>query len=120
MKGLKPAAIIIVALALCGAATVEESSAVTITSPTEGSKVGLTGIKLVYEVAPGPKHDHVHIYVDGDPVGPERPLKGTYTVDKLIAGTHTFCVRVVDKGHTPVGQEKCVRAQAGNVPPMGY
>jgi hypothetical protein len=118
MKALKFAAIA-AALGFCGAAYSVDGS-VTITSPAEGAKVGLGGVKIDYDVAPGPKGDHVHVYVDGEEAGLVRQLKGSYTVDKLTAGKHTLCIRVVDKGHTPVGLEKCVQVVAGNVPAMGY
>ncbi len=112
-------AAIIVALGFASGAYAEEGS-VTISSPAEGAKVGLNGIKLVYDVAPGPKGDHVHIYIDGEQTALLRQLKGSYTVDKLVAGKHWLCVRVIDKGNTPVGLEKCVGILAGTVPPMGY
>jgi hypothetical protein len=118
MKGLKCAAIV-AAVGFCGAAYCADGS-VTISSPAEGAKVGLSGIKLDYDVVPGPKGDHVHVYVDGEEASLLRQLKGSYTVEKLTAGKHTLCVRVVDKGHTPVGLEKCVQVVAGNVPAMGY
>jgi len=119
MNILKPAALI-VALGLCSAAWPDEGS-VTITSPVEGAKVGLTGIKVTYEVVPGPKGEHVHVYLDGEQVGLLHQLKGSYTVERqLNAGKHWVCVRVVDKNHTPVGLEKCVTLNAGNVPAMGY
>ena len=121
MKVIKRAA---VALALCTAVLCAvaqaEDNPVAISSPADGSKVALTGIKLVYDVTPTPKAEHVHIYVDGEQASQQHQLKGSYTIDKLNAGKHTLCVRVVDKGHTPIGQEGCVRVTAGNVPPMGY
>jgi len=112
-------AAIIVALGLCGVAY-SEGGAVNISSPAEGAKVALNGIKLVYDVAPGTKGDHVHIYVDGEQTAQLHQLKGSYTVDKLTAGKHWLCVRVVDKANAPVGLEQCVGVLAGNVPPMGY
>ena len=121
MKVIKPAAIALAVstLALCAAAQADDA-AVAISSPADGSKVGLTGIKLVYDVTPTPKAEHVHIYVDGEQASQQHQLKGSYTIDKLTAGKHTLCVRVVDKGHTPIGLEHCVQVNAGNVPPMGY
>ena len=112
-------ALIIVALGLSGAAFSDEG-VVTISSPAEGAKVGLSGIKVAFEVAQAPKADHVHVFVDGEQVAELRQLKASYTVDKLTAGRHWVCFRVVDKGHTPVGAEKCVTLNAGNVPPMVY
>ena len=134
MSSLKSAAIIIVALGLTGAAYSDEKKAdekkadgkkdekslVTISSPTEGQKLPNNSTKLVYEVAPGSKGEHVHIFIDGDEVARIHEMKGSYSVDKLTTGKHWLCVRVVDKAHTPVGQEKCVGVVAGNIPPMGY
>jgi hypothetical protein len=127
MEFLKLAAIV-VALALCGSAysattmatTTTDEPGVAITSPAEGAKVGLAPVKLTYESAPNPKGDHVHIFVDGERTATVRQLKGSFTVDKLAIGKHWLCVRVVDKGNTPVGQEKCVGVIAGDIPPMGY
>jgi hypothetical protein len=125
-------AVIIVALGLSSAAfseqapmtspaeSAKEAGLVTITSPAEGAKVGLSGIKVAFEVTQAPKGDHVHVFVDGEQVAELRQLKASYTVDKLTAGRHWVCFRVVDKGHTPVGAEKCVTLNAGNVPPMVY
>ena len=127
MKGLKSAAVI-VALGLTGASysdekkdeKKDEKSLVTISSPTEGAKLSGNSTKIVYEVALGSKGEHVHVYIDGEEVARLHQLKGTYSVDKLSVGKHWLCIRVVDKGHTPVGQEKCVGVVAGNIPPMGY
>ena len=119
MNGLKSVAVI-VALAMTAVARSDEGT-VTISSPADKSKLSGTSTKIVFDVAPGPsKGDHVHVYVDGDEVAVLRQLKGSYPVDKLAIGKHWLCVRVVDKGNTPVGLEKCVEVTAGNIPPMGY
>lgn len=110
MNVLKSAAIV-VALGLPGL-TFADTGSVTISSPSEGAKVGLTGTKLVYDVVPGPMGDHVHVYVDGEQAALLRQLKGSYTLDKMSAGEHTVCIKVVDKGHTPTGTEKCVKVTA--------
>jgi len=116
-------AAIVVALGLTGLAySAEEPSAgvVTISSPVDGSKLPGSSAKIVFDVSAAPKGEHVHVYVDGDEVGRLHELKGSYTVDKLAVGKHWLCVRVVDKGHTPIGAEKCVGVTVGNIPPMGY
>jgi len=119
MNGLKSTAVI-VALGLAGAAYSDEGS-VTISSPTEGAKLPNNSTKIVYEVVQGPKKgEHVHVFIDGEEVARLHQLKGSYAVDKLSTGKHWLCIRVVDKGHTPVGVEKCVGVVAGNIPPMGY
>jgi len=88
-------------------------ASVTISSPADGAKVGTSGIAVAYEVVPGPKGDHVHLYVDDQEAKVLRQLKGTYTIDSLKAGMHTLCIKVVDKSHTPIGVEKCVKVTAG-------
>jgi hypothetical protein len=122
MNGVKAAAIaawIVGGFGLTGPAYSDEGS-VTISSPADGSKLTGSSAKIVFDVAPGSKGEHVHVYVDGEEVGRLHQLKGSYTVDKLSVGKHWLCIRVVDKGHTPVGLEKCVSVIAGNIPPMGY
>ncbi len=88
-------------------------ASVTISSPADGAKVGTSGIAVAYEVVTGPKGDHVHFYVDDQEVKVLRQLKGTYTVDSLKAGMHTLCIKIVDKSHTPIGGEKCIKVTAG-------
>jgi hypothetical protein len=36
-------------------------------------------------------------------------LKGSYALETLAPGKHDICVKVVDKGHTPIGVEQCVK-----------
>lgn len=109
---LLTSAVLVCSIGFAGAALAEDAS-VTISSPASGAKVGTSGVKVNYSVVPGPKGDHVHFYVDGDEVAILRQLKGTYTVDTLKAGNHDLCIKVVDKSHTPIGVEKCVKVTAG-------
>ena len=105
------------------AADLVNERSVTITSPINKSKISGTSTKIVFDVAPVPpvpKADHVHVFVDGERVAQMRTLKGSHEVDKLAVGRHWLCVRVVDKTETPVGLEKCVEVNVGNVPEMGY
>jgi hypothetical protein len=128
MNGLKSAAIVVVAFVVMAfdltgpVFSAEEASpaAVTISSPVDGSKLAGSSAKINYDVTAAPKAEHVHVFVDGEEVARLHQLKGSYSVDKLSVGKHWLCVRVVDKGHTPVGAEKCVGVTVGNIPPMGY
>ena len=104
--------LLIGALGISGAVLAEDAS-VTISSPANGAKVGTSGINVAYDVVTGPKGDHVHFYVDDKEVKVLRQLKGTYTVDSLKAGEHTLCIKIVDKGHTPIGVQKCIKVTAG-------
>lgn len=83
---------------------------VEITSPAGGASLdALDENRLVYEVEPGPRGDHVHVYVDGKEVGILRKLKGSYLLESLTPGNRSLCVKVVNKAHVPIGIEKCVR-----------
>ena len=83
---------------------------VTITSPAAGASLdAMDENKLVYEVDPGPRGDHVHVYVDGKEVGILRKLKGSYLLETPSAGRHGICIKVVNKAHVPVGIEKCIQ-----------
>lgn len=83
---------------------------VQITSPTAGATLdAMDENTLVYEVDPGPRGDHVHVYVDDKEVGILRKLKGTYLMETLSAGKRDICIKVVNKAHVPVGIEQCVQ-----------
>lgn len=83
---------------------------VMITSPAEGATLdALDEHRLVYEVDPGPRGDHVHVYVDSKEVGILRKLKGSYLLETPSTGKHSLCVKVVNKAHVPVGIEQCVQ-----------
>lgn len=83
---------------------------VTIVSPRNGAVLdALDENRLVYEVDPGPRGDHVHVYVDGKEAGILRKLKGSYLLETPSPGPHELCVKVVNKGHVPVGLEQCIR-----------
>jgi uncharacterized protein YfaP (DUF2135 family) len=85
---------------------------VKITAPADGARLdGMELSRLAYEVSPGPKGDHVHVYVDGKEVGILRALKGGYTLEALAAGQRTLCVKVVNKAHVPLGIEQCIKVR---------
>lgn len=86
-----------------------EGGSVTISLPEDGSTLDVMDQnKIVYDVAPGPRGDHVHVYVDNKEVGILRQLKGSYTFETLPVGEHEICVKVVNKAHVPIGLERCV------------
>lgn len=86
---------------------------VKIVSPQDGARVDTMDlVRLVYEVSPGPRGDHVHVYVDGKEVGILRQLKGTYTLETLAPGPRTLCIKVVNRAHVPIGVERCIKVTA--------
>lgn len=83
---------------------------VKILSPGNGTTIdALNENRLIYEVEPGPNGDHVHVYVDDKEVGILRKLKGSYLLESIATGKRNICVKVVNKGHVPIGLEKCVQ-----------
>lgn len=83
---------------------------VVITSPADGAILdAMDENHLVYEVDPGPRGDHVHVYVDNREIGILRKLKGSYLLESLSSGARNLCVKVVNKAHVPVGIEQCVK-----------
>jgi hypothetical protein len=83
---------------------------VEISAPLQGATLdALEDNHLVYEVDPGPRGDHVHVYVDDEEVGILRKLKGSYPLQGLSSGTRNICIKVVNKAHVPVGIQDCVR-----------
>lgn len=86
--------------------------AVTIVSPANGATLdAMAENRITYDVAPGPQGDHTHLYVDGKEIAVLRQLKGSYTLASLAPGAHELCIKVVNKNHTPIGIEKCVKVK---------
>ncbi|HEY6096283.1 MAG TPA: hypothetical protein VIU93_15185 [Gallionellaceae bacterium] len=95
------------------ALTWAEDASVKFLSPTDGAKLDAMAVnKVSYEVVPGPRGDHVHFYVDGKEAAILRQLKGSYTLETLAPGKHELCIKVVDKGHTPIGVQQCINVTA--------
>lgn len=83
---------------------------VTILSPAEGAILDAMGEhRISYAVEPGPRGDHTHLYVDGKEVAVLRRLKGDYALPILASGNREVCIKVVNKGHTPIGIEQCIK-----------
>lgn len=90
-----------------------EEASVKFISPANGAKLdSMAQNKVTYEVVPGPKGDHVHFYVDAQEVAVLRQLKGSYTLETLAPGKHELCIKVVNKGHTPIGVQQCINVVA--------
>lgn len=97
-------------LLACAQISLAGDASVKITAPMDGAKLDAMGQnKVVYEVMPGPKGDHSHIYVDKKEAAVLRQLKGSYTLATLAPGPHDICIKIVDKGHTSIGVEQCVK-----------
>jgi len=89
-----------------------DAGAVTIVSPANDATLdAMAENRITYDVTPGPQGDHTHLYVDGKEIAVLRQLKGSYTLASLAPGAHELCIKVVNKNHTPIGIEKCVRVK---------
>jgi len=107
MRILKPL-IISIFLSSYVPVVVAADTTVTISSPIDGAKINRKSkIEVSYEVIPGPNGDHVHLYVDGKEAVVIRKLKSIYTVEPLDPGKHAICIKIVNKGHTPIGSQAC-------------
>ncbi len=87
-----------------------QNTSVKITSPADGALLDAAAPNaVVYEVMPGPHGDHVHLYVDNKEVAILRQAKGSHALTRLSPGKHDICIKVVNKAHTPVGADQCVK-----------
>lgn len=92
------------------AAAFAQDAMVTIGSPAEGAKLAAKApVEIAFDVTPGPAGDHTHLYVDGKEEAVLRQLKGTHKLEPLASGMHELCIKVVNKNHTPIGVDKCVK-----------
>jgi len=89
-----------------------DTGSVMIVSPADNATLkAMADNKISYDVTPGPQGDHTHLYVDGREIAVLRELKGSYALKSLTPGAHDLCIKVVNKNHTPVGIEKCVKVK---------
>lgn len=84
-------------------------ASVAISSPADGAKLSRSAeTKINYAVTPGPKGDHTHLYVNGKEVAVLRQLTGSYMLESLAMGKQEICIKIVSRGHTPIGVQKCI------------
>ena len=106
---IRPAALLALALAFPLTVLAQEGS-VTISAPADGAKLqAAADNRVTYEIMPGPKGDRSYLNGDGKEAAGLRELKGSAPLKTLAAGPHEICVKVVNKNHTPIGVEKCVK-----------
>lgn len=100
------------ALVLATANARAEDGSVKIVSPADGAKLDAMAMNSIsYEVVPGPRGDHTHLYVDGREVAVLRRLSGSQPLETLSPGAHELCIKVVNKAHTPIGVQRCVKVR---------
>ncbi|MEO8332284.1 MAG: hypothetical protein ABI479_07605 [Gallionella sp.] len=83
-----------------------------ISSPVDGAKLdAMEQNKLDYNITRGNNGDHSHVYVDGKEAALLRQMKGSYTLESLAPGKHEICIKIVNKNHTPIGVERCIKVE---------
>ena len=81
-----------------------------IISPSDGARLDdMEQHKLVYEVTLGAGGDHAHLYVDGKETTLLRHTNSSITLDPMRRGMHEICAKMVNKNHTPIGVERCIK-----------
>lgn len=109
MRTLKSLAVLLAFVCNIPFALAADASVV-ISSPADGAKLSRAAqTEISYEVTPGPTGDHTHLYVDDKEVGVLRQLKGSRMLESLAAGKHEICIKIVNRGHTPIGVQQCVK-----------
>jgi hypothetical protein len=87
-------------------------SKIEIISPADGAKLdAMEQSKMEYNVTLGKGADHIHVYVDGKEEALLRQMKGSYTMATLSPGNHEICIKLVNKNHTPIGVERCIKVE---------
>jgi len=103
--------ILVLALACIAAPlAMAADSKIEIISPADGAKLdAMEQNKMEYDVTLGSGADHIHVYVDGKEEALLRQMKGSYTMTTMAPGNHQICIKLVNKNHTPIGVERCIK-----------
>ena len=110
MKRTHTLASIAIGLVLAIPSTGFGQGAVLITSPVDGATLdAMDEIRVAYEVDPGPRGDHSHLYVDNKEVAILRERKGSYLLETPSSGKRSLCVKIVNKAHVPIGIGQCIQ-----------
>lgn len=108
----KLSVLVLVFASLASPAATAAVSKIDISSPADGAKLDvMEQNKLEYNVTLGDGADHIHVYVDGTEAALLRQMQGSYTMENLAPGKHEVCIKVVNKNHTPIGVERCIKVE---------
>jgi hypothetical protein len=103
----------VLSVSLCAASMAwAQKGSVEILSPADGATLdSFDQNRIRYRVVPGPRGDHVHLYVDGKEAAILRELKGSHTLETLSPGPHELCIKVVNKAHVSLGVQRCINVR---------
>lgn len=104
------ATLLLVCAAWASGASAQATGSAKLVSPADGAMLNTVSPVLVtYEVVPGSKVDHIHLYVDGKEAAVLRETRGTHSLTPMSAGTHELCIKAVTRAHVPTGIEQCLK-----------
>jgi hypothetical protein len=104
--------LVIVIASIAAPLAMAAESTIEIISPSDGAKLdAMEQSKIEYDVTLGRGADHIHVYVDGKESALLRQMKGSYTMETLAPGYHEICIKLVNKNHTPIGVERCIKVE---------
>jgi len=104
--------LVLVISSIASPLAIADDSKIEIISPADGAKLdAMEQSKIEYNVTLGGGADHIHVYVDGKETALLRQMKGSYTMETLSMGKHEVCIKIVNKNHTPIGVERCIKVE---------
>lgn len=87
-------------------------ASVTISAPPNGAMLAADqAVNVNYQATPGPKGNHVHLYLNGERVAVLRQLVGDYDLGTLKPGKHTISVEIVTSDHQHIGVGKEINVE---------
>ena len=108
MKHTSTAAALLVCLGWASTGWAQDTGSAKLVSPVDGAMIDAgQPVQIMYEVVPGPKVDHIHLYVDGKEAAVLRDTRGAHAVNALMPGAHELCIKAVTRAHVPTGNEQC-------------
>ncbi len=105
--------LVLILTSLTASLALAADARIDLTSPADGSKLDAKAqTKVSYEFTLAGNADHAHLYVDNKLATLLRQPKGSYMLDPLARGPHEICAKMVDKNHTPIGVDRCIKVTA--------
>jgi hypothetical protein len=89
------------------------NAAIIISAPADGAVLpAFQPVKISYQVTPGSKGDHAHLYIDKFRAGMMHQLAGDYEIKMLHPGMHKIRIEIVTKDHHHIGVGKEITVDA--------
>lgn len=106
-------ALLLILASLSGPAAHAAEAKIDIISPENFAKLDAKAqSKIDYDITLGGQGDHAHVYVDGKQTALLHQMKGSFMLGPLTQDKHEVCIKMVNKNHTPIGVERCIKVIA--------